>query len=181
MTNRKNLVLCVAVVISFCLTGVIYASTANENTESKSTISESDGAENHKKVEARSYTIWQDIKKTHKIDEVQYIELDVPKLNQFLSGKLEGYTDKDLIEQMNKILANNLMNIQVGSTEPKILLNKNSKEIVFAYKESDGKNTLSIFRKTEKNSTLASKDAASDNLFEKIVDKNEGDPIPELK
>lgn len=175
MKNRKNLILCIALVISFSLTGVIYASTVNENGESKSTLSER--AENKKKVETRLNSVWQDIKKTHNINEDQYIELDIEKLNQFLNGQLEGYTDKDLIYEMNKILGDNLFNAPVGSTRPKILINKNGKEIIFAYKENDGKNTLNVFRKTEK----AEGKSSDDNLFENVILKSTGDPVPELK
>lgn len=180
MKNRKNLIFCIALVISVSLTGVIYASTVNEkNGESKSTISER--AENKKKVETRLNAAWQDIKKTHNINEDQYIELDIEKLNQFLNGQLDGYTDKDLIDEMNKILGDNLFNAPEGSTKPKILLNKNGKEIIFTYKENDGKNTLNVFRKTEKNTLTSEGKSSDDKLFENVIQKSEGDPIPELK
>lgn len=179
MKKRKNLILCIALVISISLTGAIYASTASGDGESKSTISER--AENKKKVETRLNTVWQDIKKTHNINEDQYIELDIDKLNQFLNGQLDGFTDKDLIDEMNKILGENLFNAPVGSTKPKILLNKNGKEIVFAYKENDGKNTLNVFKKTEKNTLSSQGKSSDDKLFENDIQKSEGDPIPELK
>lgn len=179
MKNRKNLIMLFSLTITLSLTGV-YASTAvNESTDSNSTVS-SEKAENKIKVETRLNTVWQDIKKTHNINEDDYIELDIGKLNRFLSGKLEGYTDKDLIDEMNKILAENLFNAPVGSTKPKILLNKAGNEIVFAYKESDGKNTLNVFRKTEKNVLTPEEKSLNDVIFENIVQKSEGDPIPEL-
>jgi len=75
MKNRKNLIFCIILVISVFLTGVIYASTVNENGDSKSTTSER--VENNKKVETRLNTVWQDIKKTHNINEDQYIKLNI--------------------------------------------------------------------------------------------------------
>jgi hypothetical protein len=187
MKMKKNLVLSIILVVSLCLSGVIYASTvANENVESKDTTSESVRAENHKKVDERLNTVWQDIKKTHSINEDEYIELDIDKLNQFINGQLEGFTDKELVVEMKKILRNNYFKVPVGSTKPKILLNKNAKEIVLAYKESDGTNTLSSFKKAEKK-TIKSDSIklnavnSEDTLFESVVEKTEGEPIPKLK
>ena len=183
MKMKKNLVLGIILIISICLSGVIYASTVKE-TEVKRTSAET--LENKKKVDARLNTVWQDIKKTHNINEDDYIELDIDKLNQLINGQLEGFTDTELVAEMNKVLKENYFKVSVGSTKPKILLNKNAKEIVLAYKESDGTNTLSIFKKAEKN-TIQSDAVKSnalksaDNSFENVVEKTEGEPIPELK
>lgn len=179
MKMKKNLVLGIILIISICLSGVIYASTVVKETEVKRTNAET--LENKKKVDTRLNAVWQDIKKTHNINEDDYIELDVDKLNQFINGQLEGFTDKELVAEMNKILKENYFKVPVGSTKPKILLNKNAKEIVLAYKESDGTNTLSSFKKAEKNTIKSDAIQSADNSFENVVEKSEGEPIPELK
>lgn len=151
MKMRKNLILGIILTISVCLSGVIYASTTvkDRNNEYKNSVSENQRIQNHKKVDARLSAVWQDIKKTHNINEDDYIELDINKLNLFISGKLEGFTDIELVDEMNKILKEKYFKLPIGSTKPKILLNKNAEEIVLAYKESNGTNTLSSFKKAD--------------------------------
>lgn len=180
---KKNLVLGIILIISICLSGVIYASTtvADRSNESLNSASENQIIENHKKVDARLSTVWQDIKKTHNINEDDYIELDINKLNLFISGKLEGFMDKDLVDEMNKILREKYFKLPIGSTKPKILLNKNAEEIVLAYKESDGTNTISSFKKAGKNTISSDSNKSADSSYENVVEKSEGEPIPDLK
>ncbi len=180
---KKNLVLGITLIITVCLSGVIYASTAvaDRSNESQNSVSENQRIENHKKVDARLSAVWQDIKKTHNINEDDYIELDIKKLNLLIGGKLEGFTDKDLVAEMNKILREKYFKVPIGSTKPQILLNKNAKEIVLAYKESDGTNTICSFKKAEKNSISSDFHISADNSFENVVEKSKGELIPDLK
>lgn len=183
MKMKKILALGIILIISICLSGVIYASTvvANRNNEFQNSVSQNQRIENHKRVETRLSAVWQDIKKTHNINEDDYIELDINKLNLFISGKLEGFADKELVAEMNKILREKYFKLPIGSTKPKILLNKNAEEIVLAYKESDGTNTICSFKKVEKNTITSDSNKSADNSFENVVEKSEGEPIPDLK
>ena len=90
--------------------------------------------------------VWKDVKNTHGLNESDYLKINSENINPFLNGTLKGFNNKDLVEQINLIFRDSLVKAPIGSTEPTILVNKNCKEIVFAYKESDGKNTMHFFR-----------------------------------
>jgi hypothetical protein len=102
-------------------------------------------------------------------------------LNLLISGKLEGFTDKDLVAEMKKILREKYFKVPIGSTKPQFLLNKNAKEIVLAYKESDGTNTICSFIKTENNSMTSDSPKSADEAFENVLEKSKDEPISDLK
>lgn len=169
MKIKKGIAIGFILVLALSLTGVVYASSMNAKAEVKRTAAEI--LEKRKKVEDRLNTVWQDIKKTHKIDESQYVILDTTdKFNMFLAGEMEGFTDKDLIAQMDKIFQKGLVEIPIGSTKPTILIKKNGQEIVFANKDNEGKNILQVFSKKDKTAE-----------FSKEVLSNQGAPIPAYK
>ncbi|NJD01388.1 MAG: hypothetical protein FIA99_02030 [Ruminiclostridium sp.] len=103
------------------------------------------GGTNGENLEA----VWQDIKQTYSIDEQEYYRVRTDsELKQFLNGKLKGYTDKDIINQYDKIVnVDHRLKLPEGATEPILLLRNDCREIVFAYKEKDGRNILRIFKR----------------------------------
>jgi len=62
----------------------------------------------------------------------------------FIDYTLRGATntDKSFCQQASNILFDNAQQISFGSLMPFILVNNDMKEVLFAYKDGDGKNTV---------------------------------------
>jgi uncharacterized protein YxeA len=62
---KKIIVFGIILLISICLSGVIYTSTAvaGRQNESLNLVTQNQRVENHKKVDERLCAVWQDIKK----------------------------------------------------------------------------------------------------------------------
>ncbi len=104
-----------------------------------------------KTIDENQDAIWQDIKQTYSIDEHDYYRVKTDsELKQFLNGKLNGFTDKELINQYDKILnVDQRFENPEGATKPILLLNKDHFEIAFAFKDKNDKLILHRFKRNE--------------------------------
>jgi hypothetical protein len=72
----------------------------------------------------------------------QYIELDLSTIPEFIR---KGYKDYFGVTQCTELIVkidDYRHCLPTGSVKPLILINKNGNELIFAYKESNGKNVL---------------------------------------
>ncbi len=93
--------------------------------------------------------ILKDIVATHKITIEDYTVLEFDQLNDFFSGKIEGFEDKDFLEKAKPIINEFYFykDVQKGNKRPFIIVKQDSSEILVIYKDYQGNN---VVQKAEK-------------------------------
>lgn len=101
-----------------------------------------------KKIKQKLQDAWDDIKKTHKIDESLYTKVEFEELDTFFDGEFDQFKDKDFLNGVKLTLLNNLHKPPKGSTYPNILFKNDSSEVLVAFKLADGRNCVKRMTKS---------------------------------
>jgi hypothetical protein len=94
------------------------------------------------KLAAIREDVWQDIVKTCDIDTDEYLVLESDRFNAFFNGEIEGFDDKEFLEQVQPIINSWYFNLSSGSTRPFVLIKNDLSEVATAFKDKDGDNHL---------------------------------------
>lgn len=100
-------------------------------------------------VKQKLLDAWDDIKKTHKIDESLYTKVEYKELNAFFNGESDLFKDKEFLDGVKLIFLENLQNPPKGSTYPNILFKNDKSEVLITYKLEDGKNCVKRITKID--------------------------------
>ncbi len=96
------------------------------------------------KLKEKRDKILSDIVDTHKINDEDYLVLEFSQLNDFLSGKIEGFEDKDFLKEAEPIINEFYFyeDVQKGNKRPSIMVKKDATEILVVYKDYQGNNVV---------------------------------------
>lgn len=88
--------------------------------------------------------ILKDIVDTHRITAEDYTVLEFDQLNDFFSGKIEGFEDNAFLEKAKPIINEFYFykDIQKGNKRPFIMVKKDSSDILVIYKDYQGNNIV---------------------------------------
>lgn len=161
----KKIVLCSVITVLLGTTAFVYANTdylqmkkdkpsainldtgktitSDEETKIQESYNSDTYNVNKKKVAKMLDDVWEDIKKTHGIDETGYIKFTIQDLSKQPDHLKDVLSDQEIAEQIHVFMTQ----WPVGATEPTILVKKDKKEVMFAYKDKDNNNILSSSKK----------------------------------
>ena len=136
--------LIVSIIIIFAIFGSAFgAGDLSKRPESNQELTEQQ--RNHmEKVDEKLNRGWADIKNSFKIndlDQASYFQVDISNLVEFANG--EGpIQDKSEIQSILDVINYHWESVPVGTLKPLIIIKNDGSEVLFAYKEVDGINTL---------------------------------------
>ena len=108
-------------------------------------------SEDFKKLELQKERddILKDIIDAHKITVEDYTILEFNRLNDFFSGKIEGFEDKDFLEKAKPLINEFYFykDVQKGNKRPFIMVKKDTSEILVIYKDYQGNNVVQKAKK----------------------------------
>ena len=91
---------------------------------------------------------WADIKKSFGLQAKlkNYKALEFEQFNDFMQGKIEGFDNKELCSELIAEFIEVNKEIPIGTTIPKIFVKNKPLEMIIAYKDENGVNTLEILQ-----------------------------------
>ena len=164
MNRKKVVIISISLLVLISLASISYASfkmsrefVYKQEKQIEERIKEVKAQEDEQKVEIQKAKVserlsdaWSDIKKSHQIEDNDFIKLNLEQTISFLNGKLEGYS-QEYLDGVQSTINDIILNAPTGSTEPIVLIQKDSTQILIAYKESGGDNTIVKLNQVENN------------------------------
>jgi hypothetical protein len=116
--------------------------------EAKKLLDNDEVKENQKKVDKKLADAWEDIKNTNKFDLASYDLLSFSDIaNGDMTKKSSSFSNKDFSNDFYGFLGEVQLSMNTGDLEPKVLIKKDTSEVIFAYKDSDGNNIVKTFKR----------------------------------
>ncbi|KPU43749.1 hypothetical protein OXPF_26090 [Oxobacter pfennigii] len=145
MRAKKAITLLVTVIIIVGIPStVFYARNKNKLAYENKTYKSEDHNQRAIKVEEKLNDAYEDIIKTHKIDDSQYTPFIYTSstCDDFVNGKYEAFSAGEKLNAIAVLVDDVAMKAPAGSTVPTILVSKDMDDVMVCYKDSDRTNVV---------------------------------------